>query len=451
MRVLIVGALDGELGQAARIARGRGAALVQADGLEPALDCLRQSGCDLLLCDVRHDIAALVAALGRERISVPVIACGANADASAAVRAIRCGAQDFLPLPPDAEVIAAMLQAAARAPEALIGQDPAMRAVLRRAEQVAAAEATVLITGESGTGKEVFARHIHARSRRADGPFVAVNCAAIPEQLLESELFGHEKGAFSGAVARRVGRFEQAAGGTLLLDEIGEMDVRLQAKLLRAIQERTVDRVGGTAPVRVDTRILAATNRDLQDLVTAGRFRQDLYFRLNVVTLALPPLRNRAGDIPVLAQHFADRYAKLNGLPGRRVGDEALATLCAYPWPGNIRELENTLHRAVLLANGPVIEPEDLELPDGAGEEETAASPSAAPPATLSRMPRPMVGRTVGEMEQLLILDTLGHCLGNRTQAAAILGISIRTLRNKLRDYAAAGVAIPRPGSGVAA
>ncbi len=455
MRVLIVGALDGELGQAAQIARGRGAHLVQADGIEAALERLRQSGCDLLLCDVRYDIGALVAALGRERISAPVIACGANADAGAAVRAIRCGAQDFLPLPPDAEVIAAMLQAAARGHDALVGHDPAMRAALRRAEQIAASEATVLITGESGTGKEVFARHIHVRSRRAGGPFVALNCAAIPEQLLESELFGHEKGAFSGAVARRTGRFEQAAGGTLLLDEIGEMDIRLQAKLLRAIQEREVDRVGGAAPVKVDARILAATNRDLLALATAGRFRQDLYFRLNVVTLALPALRERPEDIPLLAQHFADKYAQLNGLPSRRVGEAAAAALAAYGWPGNIRELENTLHRAVLLANGPVIEPADLELPDAAGPDaqDAWAPPDAPrrPPPAAPRPPALMVGRTVEETERLLILDTLGHCLGNRTQAAAILGISIRTLRNKLRDYAASGVAVPRPTSGVAA
>ena len=450
MRVLIVGALDGELGQAAQIARGRGALLAQADGIEAALDRLRRSGCDLLLCDVRHDIGALVAALDRERISAPVIACGANADAGAAVRAIRCGAQDFLPLPPDAEVIAAMLQAAAHRHDALIGDDPAMRAALRRAGQIAVAEATVLITGESGTGKEVFARHIHARSRRAGGPFVAVNCAAIPEQLLESELFGHEKGAFSGAIARRTGRFEQAAGGTLLLDEIGEMDIRLQAKLLRAIQEREVDRVGGNAPVKIDARILAATNRDLSELAAAGRFRQDLYFRLNVVALALPALRERPADIAPLAQHFADKYAQLNGLPPRRVGAEAAAALMAHAWPGNIRELENTLHRAVLLANGPVIEPADLELPHVAARA-TGDLPPAAPRPSSPRAVPPMVGRTVNEVERLLILDTLGHCLGNRTQAAAILGISIRTLRNKLRDYAAAGVAVPRPSSGVVA
>jgi len=449
MRVVIVGSLDAEIGQAAQIARARGAKLAQADGIEAALDRLRRSGGDLLLCDVCHDIGALVAGLERERISIPVIACGTNADAGAAVRAIRAGAQDFLPLPPDSELIAAMLEAAARDGHALVGQDPSVQAVLRRADQVAASDATVLIMGESGTGKEVFARYIHRRSRRAAGPFVAVNCAAIPEQLLESELFGHEKGAFSGAVARRIGRFEQAADGTLLLDEIGEMDLRLQAKLLRAIQEREIDRVGGAGPVRVNARILAATNRDLAEAAAAGRFRQDLYFRLNVVSLVLPPLRERPADIAVLAQHFASKYAELNGLPERRVGPEALAALALHDWPGNIRELENTMHRAVLLAHGPVIEPPDLELP-GATVEPPAPHTPAPPPAAPARIAAPMVGRTVEEMERLLILDTLGHCLGNRTQAAAILGISIRTLRNKLRDYAASGVAVPRPSSGIA-
>lgn len=450
MRVVIVGSLDAEIGQAAQIARARGAKLAQADGIETALGQLRQSGADLLLCDVCHDIAALVGALERERISVPVIACGTNADAGAAVRAIRSGAQDFLPLPPDSELIAAMLEAAAREGHALVGQDPVIQAVLRRADQIAASEATVLITGESGTGKEVFARHIHRRSRRAAGPFVAVNCAAIPEHLLESELFGHEKGAFSGAIARRIGRFEQAASGTLLLDEIGEMDLRLQAKLLRAIQEREIDRVGGTAPVRVNTRILAATNRDLEQAAAEGRFRQDLYFRLNVVNLALPPLRDRPRDIAVLAQHFAAKYAELNGLPERRVGPDALAALAGHGWPGNIRELENTLHRAVLLAHGPVIEAADLELPGAAIAVPHSVDDHAPSAAASVRDTAPMVGRTVEEVERLLILDTLNHCLGNRTQAAAILGISIRTLRNKLRDYAASGLAVPRPASGIA-
>src|SRR5271157_1857776 len=320
MRVLIIGSLAGELGQAARLAIARGARLDQADGIEPALVRLRlDARVDLVLCELLHDIAALVRALAAERMNVPVVACGTGDDPDAAVRAIHAGAREFLPLPPDPDLIAAILEAASGETHALVVRDPAMAATVRRAEQVAAAEASVLITGESGTGKEVLARHIHRRSRRAGGPFVALNCAAVPDNLLESELFGHEKGAFSGAVARRVGKFEAANGGTLLLDEISEMDVRMQAKLLRAIQEREIDRVGGSAPVRINVRILATSNRDLPAEAAAGRLREDLYFRLNVVGLRIPPLRERPGDIAALADHFARHYAGVNGLPTRTV------------------------------------------------------------------------------------------------------------------------------------
>jgi DNA-binding NtrC family response regulator len=349
-----------------------------------------------------------------------------------------------------------MLAAVAGEPDAPVHRDPAMAALLERAAQVARAEASVLITGESGTGKEVLARHIHVASRRARGPFVALNCAALPESLLESELFGHEKGAFSGAVAARKGKFEQAEGGTLLLDEIGEMDPRLQAKLLRVIQEREVDRLGGTSPVKVDVRLLAATNRDLAAEVRAGRFREDLWFRLNVVTLRVPALRERPADIAALAAHFARRFAAANGLPERSVAPDALALLQAHPWPGNVRELENTLHRAVLLAEGPAITGAAIELTPVAPSESTAA-PTAVPSVAPPQVPQPsggsvtaLVGRRVEEVERELILETLVHCLGNRTRAAEILGISIRTLRNKLHEYRAQGVPVPvAPGQGL--
>jgi DNA-binding NtrC family response regulator len=382
--------------------------------------------------------------MAAERIATPVIACGRTSDADAAVRAIRAGARDFLPLPPDADLIAAMLQAVAGEPDRPVVQDAAMAALLARAEQVARAEASVLIAGESGTGKEVLARHIHAASRRARGPFVALNCAALPEALLESELFGHEKGAFSGAVAARRGKFEQAEGGTLLLDEIGEMDPRLQAKILRAIQEREIDRLGGSAPVKVDVRILAATHRDLAAEVAAGRFREDLYFRLAVVRLRIPALRERRGDILPLARHFAQRYARANGLPERGLLPSAEALLLAHPWPGNVRELENTLHRAVLLAEGHAIGPEAIDLLEPAPPPPGAAAPAATPAAASAPPPvSALVGRRVEEVERDLILETLSHCLGNRTRAAEMLGISIRTLRNKLHEYRAAGVAVP--------
>jgi two-component system response regulator FlrC len=445
MRVLIIGPLGAELGQAARLALARGAKLAQADDITPALDTLRaDGGIDLVLCDLRRDIAGLLGAMAQERIAVPVVACGVNADAEAAVRAIRAGAREFLPLPPDAELIAALLASVSDDASELIVGDPRMQATVRRAEQVAAAEASVLITGESGTGKEVLARHIHRRSRRAAGPFVGLNCAAIPEALLESELFGHEKGAFSGALARRVGKFEAADGGTLLLDEIGEMDLRLQAKLLRALQEREIDRVGGARPVRVNVRILATTNRNLAEEAAQGRFREDLYFRLDVVSLRIPPLRERRGDIAPLAQAFARRFAGVNGLPARPFAPAALQLLTAHSWRGNVRELENTVHRAVLLASGDVIGTDAIEL---AGE---AAVPSASPVAAGDGVAG-LVGRSMAEVERDLILQTLRHTAGNRTHAAVILGISIRALRNKLRDYAAEGVAVPPPALGVSA
>ena len=444
-RILIIGSLEAELGAAARIAAARGAQLLAAEGVAAGIERLRAQGADLVLCDVVHDVAWLVAQLAAERIACPVVACGRPNDAEAAVRAIRAGAKDFLPLPPDADLIAAMLQAVAADPDRPVVQDPAMGALLARAEQVARADASVLITGESGTGKEVLARHIHAASRRARGPFVALNCAALPETLLESELFGHEKGAFSGAVAARKGKFEQAEGGTLLLDEIGEMDPRLQAKILRAIQEREIDRLGGTAPVKVDVRILAATHRDLAQEVAKGRFREDLYFRLAVVRLRIPALRERPADILPLARHFAKRYARANGLPDRDLSPAAERALLAHAWPGNVRELENTLHRAVLLAEGPAIGPEAIDLLEPAAQAEPAVQ-SLAPAPLPAHGPAPvaaLVGRRMEEVERDLILETLSHCLGNRTRAAEMLGISIRTLRNKLHEYRAAGIAVP--------
>ncbi len=435
MRVLIVGSLSGELGQAARIAIGRGARLDQADSVDAGMIRLRADArVDLVLCEVSHDVGGLVRALAAERIAAPVVACGTEADGPAAIRAIREGAREFLPLPPDPDLIAAILQAASGESHALIARDPVMLAAVKRAEQVAGSEASVLITGESGTGKEVLARHIHRRSRRSAGPFVALNCAAIPENLLESELFGHEKGAFSGAVARRIGKFEAADGGTLLLDEISEMDVRLQAKLLRTIQEREIDRLGGSGPVRVNVRILATSNRDLVRESAAGRFREDLYFRLNVVSLQVPPLRDRPGDVAALAEHYARHYAEVNGVPIRPIGRDAHLRLAAHFWRGNVRELENTIHRAVLLSSGSEIDAIEL-----------AGTAAAAAPVRTAGIAG-LVGRKMDDVERDLILETLTHTLGNRTHAATILGISIRALRNKLRDYTSAGLPVTPPG-----
>jgi DNA-binding NtrC family response regulator len=329
-----------------------------------------------------------------------------------------------------------------------------MTAVLALADQVAGSEASILITGESGTGKEVMARYIHRKSARAEKPFISVNCAAIPENLLESELFGHEKGAFTGAIARRVGKFEEANGGTLLLDEISEMDARLQAKLLRAIQEREIDRVGGTKPVKVDIRIIATSNRDLAEAVKHGTFREDLLYRLNVVNLRLPALRERPKDILALARHFAHKYAEANGVPFRPIASATERLLISHGWKGNVRELENTIHRAVLLASGAEISPEAIRLPDGTlvgPQNNLPNTVSAAVQAASVVATRGLVGRTVADVERDLILDTLDHCLGNRTHAANILGISIRTLRNKLREYSQSGLAIPNHGEARAA
>lgn len=452
MRLLIVGTLGGQLTAATRIAMDKGASVVHADSIDTALKTLRSGrGADLVMIDVALPIGSLIQALEAERIVVPVVACGTATDARAAVAAIRAGAKEYIPLPPDAELIAAVLAAVTADTRDLIVRDEAMAAVVRLADQVAASEASILITGESGTGKEVLARHVHRKSNRADKPFVSVNCAAIPENLLESELFGHEKGAFTGAVARRIGKFEEATGGTLLLDEISEMDVRLQAKLLRAIQERVIDRVGGGKPVPVDIRIVATSNRNLAEAVKQGVFREDLLYRLNVVNLKLPPLRDRPADVIALAEHFARKYAGVNGLPARPISADAKRELIAARWPGNVRELENTIHRAVLLATGGEIGAEAIRSPDGARFEarvESRVTDAASRAAqTAEAVTRALVGRTVADVERDLILDTLDHCLGNRTHAAKILGISIRTLRNKLNEYDAAGIEVPEPGT----
>ncbi|MEM8987852.1 MAG: sigma-54 dependent transcriptional regulator, partial [Pseudomonadota bacterium] len=436
MRLLMVGTLNGQLSVATKMAMERGAKVAHVSDIDGALSALRAGqGADLMMVDVGEDIARLVTALAAERIVVPVVACGVGSDADAAVAAIKAGAKEYVPLPPDADLIAAVIEAVVAEATDMIAADPSMKTVIALADQVAGSDASILITGESGSGKEVMAKYVHRKSKRADKPFISVNCAAIPENLLESELFGHEKGAFTGAVARRIGKFEEANGGTLLLDEISEMDVRLQAKLLRAIQEREIDRVGGTKPVKVDIRILATSNRDLTESVKEGVFREDLLFRLNVVNLRLPPLRERPGDILALAEHFTKKYADANGMPQKPLSERAQRRIAGHYWKGNVRELENTMHRAVLLSPGAEIDEDAIRLPDGSPVSAGASSVGFAAPSTGAEggiEDAALVGRTVAEVEQDLILNTLDHCLGNRTHAANILGISIRTLRNKL-------------------
>jgi DNA-binding NtrC family response regulator len=450
MRLLIVGTLNGQLTTATKLAMDKGAMVTHAADSAQALAVLRSGrGADLLMVDVAINIRDLVAALEAEHIHAPIVACGTATDARAAVAAIHAGAKEYIPLPPDAELIAAVLAAVADDRRDLIYRDDAMARVVKLAQQVAASEASVLITGASGTGKEVLARYVHARSGRSRKPLICVNCAAIPESLLESELFGHEKGSFTGAVARRIGKFEEANGGTLLLDEISEIDVRLQAKLLRAIQERVIDRVGGTRPVPIDIRIIATSNRNLAEAVREGTFREDLLFRLNVVNLKIPPLRERPADVIGLAEYFVKKYAAANGVTARPLSQDARRTLTLNYWPGNVRELENTMHRAVLMANGEEIGPEAILTPDGIRIDQQKSAPAVAHAAfAAEQVSRGLVGRTVAEVERDLILETLKHCLGNRTHAANVLGISIRTLRNKLNEYAADGVPVPPPGGG---
>ena len=447
MRLLVVGRLNGQLANAVKMAMTAGAKVAHVETCAAATHALRAGqGADLLMVDYELDIRALIAANEAERIRVPVVACGVGADPKRAADAIRAGAKEFIPLPPEADLIAAVLAAVSDDNRPMVTRDPSMQIVISLADQIAPSDASILITGESGVGKEVLARYVHRKSRRASRPFISVNCAAIPENLLESELFGHEKGSFTGAVARRIGKFEEADGGTLLLDEISEMDGRLQAKLLRALQEREIDRVGGSRPVKIDIRILATSNRDLVAATRDGSFREDLLYRLNVMNLKLPPLRERPGDVIALADHFIHKYAAANGVPERPLSSIARQRLLAHRWPGNVRELENAMHRAVLLSTGDEIEEFAIRLPDG---QPMSAAPDAMTARTASMAAeaasRGFVGQTVAAVEQQLIIDTLSHCLGNRTHAANILGISIRTLRNKLKEYGDSGVMVPPP------
>jgi two-component system response regulator FlrC len=450
MQLLIIGDLGGQIGAASQIAVSRGAKVAQVADPEGGLNALRSGqGADLIMIDVKQDIRALITNLEAERIHVPVLACGIGTDTQAAVSAIKSGAKEYIPLPPDAELIGAVLTAITEENHALIHADPKMTELLKMADQVAASEASILITGPSGTGKEILARYLHNKSKRKDKRFVAVNCAAIPENLLESELFGHEKGAFTGAVARRLGKFEEANGGTLLLDEISEMDPRLQAKLLRAIQEREIDRIGSSRPVKIDVRILATSNRDMEDAVTQGNFREDLYYRLNVVNLTLPALKERPKDIPVLTKYFILKYAEANDVSPLPVSPEAEAALLQHTWPGNVRELENIIHRAVLMSQGDSINPDAIIISGRPGApSQTDAAGGLVLDNGDERPTRELVGNTVADVERDLIIDTLQHCLGNRTHAATILGISIRTLRNKLKQYSVEGHTVPSPGDG---
>ena len=434
-----------------------------AESLSGALKELSRGAPELVMAEPRlpgFSAEELLDQLNRQTGGPSVIILAEQGTADEAKRFMELGARDYWLVPVTWEKIRTQLEPGPDRGQTptrdrpsrdreIIGQHSAMRRVLSLAKQVAPSTATVLISGGSGTGKELFARYIHKQSNRRDKPFIAINCAALPEHLLESELFGHEKGAFTGATHRKPGKFELASSGTLLLDEISEMDLALQAKLLRAIQEGEVDRVGGTESVRVDVRIICTTNRDLQEAVDQGSFRQDLFYRLNVIPLKLPSLQERPEDIPVLAEHFIESFCRQYGVAGLELSQQARRWLMEHDWPGNVRELQNLMERAVLLAgHGPIDTAHflmDTEAMDWQEPEEEAPESTSGPAEeTLGNEPGPdfepaggMPGSlgTLADMEKQMIMKSLENTSGNRTQAAKLLGISVRTLRNKLNEY----------------
>lgn len=417
-----------------------GHAVLKAGNGQEALETIERSKVDLIISDMRMPVMTggeLLARIHAMPSRIPVVMITAYGTISQAVEAMKNGAFDFITKPFSAEDLERVVERACSGgkksqPErepakpkntgmAIVTADPQFRKVIEVAVGVAQSSASVLVQGESGTGKELLARLIHQSSGRS-GPFVAVNCAALPENLLESELFGHEKGSFTGALTTKIGRFELANGGTILLDEISEMEPALQAKLLRVLQEREVDRVGASRPIPVDVRVVATTNRDIRKEVQAGRFREDLYYRLNVIPLMVPSLRERKGDVRLLVDYFVKRFSQ-EGL--KKIAPEVMSRLEAYQWPGNVRELQNACERAVLLSPDEVLTAESFLL----GSLEQLVSPSEGDALRL------FSGLSVAEAEKRLIIETLRVTGNNKTKAAELLGISIRTLRNKLHDY----------------
>ncbi len=442
-----------------------GYSIVTASSGIEALERLKESRYRLVITDLRMPRVTgldLLREIKGVNPRTQVVLVTAHGTVQNAVEAMKLGAFDYLLKPFSAMDLQGVVRRAIQKNESflrvrkakhsfpILTQDPDMLAMLELTEQAARGKATILIQAESGTGKELVARGIHQSSPRKDSPFVAVNCAALPDNLLESELFGHEKGAFTGAIAQKPGKFEMAQNGTLLLDEIGEMAPLLQAKLLRVLQEQEVDRIGGRSPIPVDVRIIATTNKDLRGLVSAGTFREDLYYRLNVIPLSIPPLRNRRGDIPLLADYFCEKYGFENRGERTELASKTTELLLRYDWPGNVRELENVIQRATALAGNNTIYPQDLFL-DPVEEMEVSQRPCSENSGVMSpgKPSGPENGKgfltaeklqlragfSVNEMEKKLIHLTLEETGGNRTRAAQMLGISLRTLRNKLREY----------------
>jgi DNA-binding NtrC family response regulator len=428
-----------------------GYSVVSATNGMQALDEFGKGRFSLVIADMKlPEMSGIEILTEVKRVSphVPVILTTANGTIENAVEAMQCGASDYILKPFSPETLEVVVRNACKKsngqirvssgrqdqgmdarPKTMVTRDPKLLKVLKLAKDIAPSKATVLIQGESGTGKEVLASFIHRHYGGDERPYVAINCASLPDGLAESELFGHEKGSFTGAVNKKRGKFELANQGTIVLDEISEMPMPIQAKLLRALQERAIDRVGGSSAIPIDVRIIAISNRDLKTAVKEGKFREDLFYRVNVIPFTIPPLRERKGDIPVLSQYFMEKYGSLYARPVKRISDAALSLLMGLEWKGNVRELENAIERAVLLTEADTILPEHLFLED---VEDTSHQSSQIRP-----------GFTVREMERELIFKTLKEVDDNRTHAAEMLGISIRTLRNKLREYKEEGLPMP--------
>jgi two-component system response regulator FlrC len=497
LRVLVVDDDPGMRDGMAMSLKRAGFVTEQARSGEDALRMTRPGAFDAVVTDLRMtgmDGLQLTARLKALDTALPVLLVTAFGSLDTAREAMRLGAFDYLSKPFSPEELVTAVRKAIRCDERLkaeepgeapviLTQDPALAETLALARRAADSRATILIQAESGTGKELLAKLIHAASPRRKSAFVAINCAAIPENLLESELFGFEKGAFTGATSAKPGRFEQADGGTLVLDEIGELPLALQGKLLRAIQERTIDRLGGSRPIAVDVRLIALTNRDLATEVKEGRFREDLYYRLNVIPLRLPPLRERTADLDLLALHFAERYARDNDRPTPKLSPSFQGALARHPWPGNIRELENAIQRCVVLNPSPLLTEKDLRwlldreqlegLPEDPPEPEAPPAPAAErspDPAAeveaerhgvrIGDPAKPLQGVALGtlvalplglslpELERFWLLSTLSALEGNRTHCSQKLDIALRTVRNKINEYKQDGFEIPHSGHG---
>jgi len=419
---------------------------------EKALDFMGGETYDVILTDLKMPRVTGMDVLKKAREKMPdckVVVMTAYGTVENAVEAMKIGAFDYITKPFSLDEILIIVRRALQFKSlevenrrlhneldeqfgsgSIVGDSSVVRSVLEIVSTISKSRSTVLITGESGTGKELVARAVHYSSPRTDGPFVKINCAALPSELMESELFGHDKGAFTGAIRRYHGRFERADGGTLLLDEISEMSPQLQAKLLRVLQEREFEPVGSSETIKVDVRIIATTNRNLQEQIKLGEFREDLYYRLNVINIHLAPLRDRIDDIPVLAEHFLEKYNRENGKAIESFSDAVIEYWQRHSWPGNIREFENAVERAVVMCRGRTILPGDISLPGADAARETRVVQGVSQDSVAS-----LVGKSIDDVERELILKTLEANDGNRTVTADVLGISVRTLRNKLTHY----------------